>query len=45
MTKTQKLALMYDRMAKLQNSPKCTKCPGVKTKLARQIRNLEGRDE
>ena len=29
-------------MAKLQNSPKCAKCPGVKTKLARQIRNLEG---
>ena len=42
MTKEQKLAIMIDRMEKLQNSPKCAKCPGVKTKLARQIRNLEG---
>ena len=43
MTKEQKLALMRDRMEKLQNSPKCAKCQGVKTKLARQIRNMEGK--
>lgn len=42
MNKEQKLALMRDRMAKLMNSPKCAKCPGVRTKLARQIRNMEG---
>ena len=43
MTKEQTLALMKDRMAKLEGSPKCTKCPGVKRKLSRQIRNMEGK--
>ena len=43
MTKEQTLALMKDRMAKLEDSPKCTKCPGVKRKLSRQIRNMEGK--
>ena len=43
MTKEQTLALMKDRMAKLEDSPKCAKCPGVKRKLSRQIRNMEGK--
>jgi hypothetical protein len=43
MTKEQALALMKDRMAKLEDSPKCAKCPGVKRKLSRQIRNMEGK--
>ena len=41
MTKEQKLLLMKNRFSKILNSPKSAKCPGVKQKLARQIRNLE----
>jgi hypothetical protein len=41
MTKEQKLALMKDRLATLQGSPKNIKCPGVVRKLARQIRSME----
>ena len=40
MTKDQKLALMKDRYNKLESNPKDIKCPGVKKKLARQIRNM-----
>ena len=41
MTKEQKLALLKDRFKKLEQDPKDIKCPGVRKKLARQIRNLE----
>ena len=41
LTKEQKLAIMKDRLKKLNESPKNIKCGGVVRKLARQIRNLE----
>ena len=41
MTKVEKLAIMKDRLFKLQNNPKDIKCPGVIRKLERQVRNLE----
>ena len=41
MTKEQKLALMKEKVNKLQNTPKNLKCPGVLRKLRRQVRNLE----
>lgn len=40
-TKEQKLAIMKDRLKKLEGSPKNIKCGGVVRKLSRQIRNLE----
>ena len=40
MTREEKLALMKDRYNKLETNLKDIKCPGVKRKLARQIRNL-----
>lgn len=42
MTNEQILALKKDRFAKLSESPKNIKCPGVVKKLRRQIRNIEG---
>lgn len=41
MTKEEKLMLLKDRYNKLAASPKNIKCPGVRRKLERQIRNLE----
>lgn len=41
MNKEAKLALMKDRLAKLQVSPKNIKCGGVVRKLRRQIVGLE----
>lgn len=41
MSKEQKLALMKNRLATLENSPKNLKCPGVVRKLRREIRNME----
>lgn len=41
MTKEEKLMILKDRYNKLEGSPKNIKCPGVRRKLARQIRNLE----
>ena len=41
MTKEQKLALMKEKLNKLQNTPKNLKCPGVLRKLRRQVRNME----
>lgn len=41
MTNEQTLALKKDRLAKLSESPKNIKCPGVVKKLRRQIRNIE----
>lgn len=41
MTTEQKLAIIKDRLVKLQNSQKNSKCPGVVKKLTRQIRILE----
>lgn len=42
MTNEQILALKKDRLAKLSESPKNIKCPGVVKKLRRQICNIEG---
>lgn len=39
MTKNEKLDLMKDRLNKLQNKAINLKCPGVRKKLERQIRN------
>ena len=41
MNKEQRLALMKNRLATLENSPKNIKCPGAVRKLRRQIRNME----
>lgn len=41
MNKEQKLALMKNRLAMLQNKPKNIKCPGVVRALKREIRNME----
>ena len=40
-TKEQKLAMLKDRLKKLNGSPKNIKCEGVVRKLSRQVRNLE----
>lgn len=41
MNREQKLALMKNRLATLQNSPKNVKSGGCVRKLKRQIRNIE----
>lgn len=41
MTKEQKLALMKDRLNKLEENGKNVKCGGVIRKLRRQVRNAE----
>lgn len=40
-TKEQKLAVMKDKLVRLENSSKNIKAPGVVKKIKRQIRNLE----
>ena len=40
MTNTQKKAILEDRLRKLEQSEKNVKCPGVRRKLTRQIRNM-----
>lgn len=44
MTKEEKLTLMKERYAKLRQSPKNTKSPGVVKKLARKISRMEELD-
>lgn len=41
MTTEQKVAILKDKLTKLENSPKNIKCPGVVKKITRQVRNLE----
>ena len=41
MTKLEKLNLMKNRLATLENTSKNLKCGGTVRKLRRQIRNLE----
>lgn len=41
MNKADKLALMKQRLQKLEGTEKNIKCPGVVRKLRREIRNLE----
>lgn len=41
MTKVDKLMIMKNRLATLQNNPKNIKSGGVLRKLRRQVRNLE----
>lgn len=40
-TLEQKLAILNDKINRLENSPKNIKCPGVLKKLYRERRNLE----
>jgi hypothetical protein len=41
MTTEERIAIMKDKLVKLENSPKNIKCPGVVKKRHRQLRNLE----
>lgn len=41
MTKNEKLALMKNRLAILEGSPKNIKCPGVVKKLKRRIATMD----
>jgi hypothetical protein len=41
MTESQKVALLKERINKLENRPHNVKCPGVLKKLHRQLRNAE----
>jgi hypothetical protein len=41
MSKSEKIALMKNRLATLKGTPKNIKCPGVVRKLERQIRSME----
>lgn len=41
MTNSERLAIMKDKLNRLENSSKDIKCPGVVQKIRRQIRNLE----
>lgn len=41
MNQTEKLALKRERLNRLQNSNKNTKCPGVCKRLRREIKNME----
>lgn len=41
MTKEMKLAMAESRYARLSESPKNFKCPGVLRRLRREIRNLK----
>ena len=41
MTKDQKVALLKERVNKLENRSQNIKCPGVLKKLRRQLRNME----
>lgn len=43
MKDSEKLKLMEARMAKLKDSPKCIKAPGVMKALARDIKNLKAK--
>lgn len=43
MTDSEKLMLMEERLFKLKQSPKNTKCPGVVRALEREIRNLKAK--
>lgn len=41
MTKNEKLAIIRDRLNKLENKSINLKCPGVRKKLERQLRNAD----
>ena len=41
MTNEERLLILKVRLKKLESSPKAQDCPGVITKMKRQIRNLE----
>ena len=41
MNKSEKIALMKNRLATLKGTPKNVKCPVVVRKLERQIRSME----
>ena len=41
MTNSERLAIMKDKLNRLENSSKDIKCPGVVQKIRRQIRHLE----
>lgn len=41
MTDQEKLAILKDRFARLDGSPKNIKAPGVVRKVRRQVRNME----
>lgn len=41
MTNTEKIALLENKISKLDGSPKNIKSPGVVRKLKRQLRNLK----
>ena len=41
MTRENQIAILKDKINRLENSVKNTKCPGVLKKLHRQLRNLE----
>ena len=41
MSREDKLLILKVRLRKLESSPKAQDCPGVITKVKRQIRNLE----
>ena len=41
MTREQKLAILKNRLATLEENPKNIKCPGVLRKLRRQVRVME----
>ena len=41
MTDQEKLAILKDRFARLDGSPKNIKCPGTLRKVRRQVRNME----
>ena len=40
-TTEQRIAILKDKLTKLENSPKNIKCPGVLKKRRRQLRNLQ----
>jgi hypothetical protein len=40
-TLEQKIAILKDKINRLENSPKNIKCPGALAKNRRQLRNLE----
>ena len=43
MKENERLLILKDRLAKLSNTPKNIKCPGVVRKLRRQVRNSEAK--
>lgn len=44
MTNAEKIAILEDKISKLDGSPKNIKCPGVVRKLKRQLRSLKSQN-